>query len=243
MTHRLRMLGTTSKQGKCPTLYDDLDTGEIIVQGRTVTDPTGAVDVLTNESFVAVPRDVITRFAPTGERTVPPTFINDDSFSDYFEQFEHTAWRLETRRGYASDLDEDYTAWLETGEFPDESHLPWYANVRKQTAQGKRFERVRLVDAQPTPEQRFLFATAETNNRSGEDIRTLWRADAERLGLGSEDFWLFDSREALVLHFDDANEYLGSELIKDPVVIARFCQIRDAAWHHAIKHADFAGQL
>jgi len=63
----LRMLGTTSEEGKCPTLYEDLDTGDIIVQGYTVTDPDDVsqlVNVLEGESFVVVPRSLLTRFSP-----------------------------------------------------------------------------------------------------------------------------------------------------------------------------------
>lgn len=65
---RLRMLGTTSDDGKCPTLYEDLDSGEIVVQGYTVTDPEDLAqlqNVLDGESFVRVPRDLLTRFGPT----------------------------------------------------------------------------------------------------------------------------------------------------------------------------------
>ncbi|MFD8915656.1 hypothetical protein [Streptomyces sp. NPDC059575] len=67
MARRLRMLGTTSEEGKCPTLYEDLDTGDIIVQGYTVTDPSDVSqleNVLDGESFVVVPRALLTRFAP-----------------------------------------------------------------------------------------------------------------------------------------------------------------------------------
>lgn len=65
---RLRMLGTTSDDGKCPTLYEDLDSGEIVVQGYTVTDPEDLAqlqNVLAGESFVRVPRELLTRFGPT----------------------------------------------------------------------------------------------------------------------------------------------------------------------------------
>jgi hypothetical protein len=173
-----------------------------------------------------------------------PEFIDDATFGTYFEEFEHTAWRLETRRGYASDrAGEKFRRYLETEEVPDDSHRPWCANVRAQTAQGKRIERVRIVDNPPTREQRFLLATAAVNNEAGEDIRNLWRADADKLRLPSVDFWLFDSRRALVLHFDETDEYLGAELVEDSARIVEFCQIRDAAWHHAIRREEFVAQV
>ncbi|MGW1363505.1 hypothetical protein ACWCQP_39575 [Streptomyces chartreusis] len=67
MALRLRMLGTTSDDGKCPTLYEDETTGDIVVQGYTVTDPEDIAqlaNVLEGESFVRVPRELLTRFAP-----------------------------------------------------------------------------------------------------------------------------------------------------------------------------------
>ncbi|MFK0154634.1 hypothetical protein ACIQVK_21485 [Streptomyces sp. NPDC090493] len=63
----LRMLGTTSDDGKCPTLYEDTATGDIVVQGYTVTDSEDIAqlaNVLNGESFVRIPRELLTRFAP-----------------------------------------------------------------------------------------------------------------------------------------------------------------------------------
>ncbi|MGW3392786.1 DUF6879 family protein [Streptomyces hydrogenans] len=173
-----------------------------------------------------------------------PKFIDDATFGDYFASFEHTAWRLETRRGYGSDRqNEKFRHFEATGELAEEPERPWCTNVRAQTSQGKRFERVRIVDQPPTTEQLYLLASAAVNNAAGEDIRNLWRSDADQLRLPAEDFWLFDSRRALVLHFGDADTYLGSELVEDAERIVRYCQIRDAAWHHAIRRADFTAQV
>lgn len=67
MALQLRMLGTTSDDGKCPTLYEDVATGDIVVQGYTVTDPEDLAqvqNVLDGESFVRIPRALLTRFSP-----------------------------------------------------------------------------------------------------------------------------------------------------------------------------------
>jgi len=66
MARQLRMLGTTSEDGKCPTVYET-DRGEIVVQGYTVTDPEEVAqlkDPLDGESAVIVPRELLTRYAP-----------------------------------------------------------------------------------------------------------------------------------------------------------------------------------
>ncbi|RCV56664.1 hypothetical protein [Marinitenerispora sediminis] len=65
MARRIRVIGSTSDDGNCPTLYEDVDTGEVIVQGYTVNDPedlTQFQHVLDGESFVVVPRELLTRF-------------------------------------------------------------------------------------------------------------------------------------------------------------------------------------
>lgn len=67
MARRLKMLGTTSEDNDCPTLYEDLDTGEIIVQGDKVTDPDDLAqlaNVKERETFVVIPRELLVRFAP-----------------------------------------------------------------------------------------------------------------------------------------------------------------------------------
>ncbi|MDH6214352.1 DUF6879 family protein [Streptomyces pseudovenezuelae] len=173
-----------------------------------------------------------------------PEFIDDSTFGTYFETFERTAWRLETRRGYASDRQSVHWARWKAGE--DVSRDPtsaWRENIQRQTAAGKKIERIRLVDDPPTEGQLFLLARAPSNEAVGEDMRNMWRADAEHLGLPALDFWLFDDHRALVLHFDEADEYLGAELVEEPTRIAELGQLRDAAWPHAIRRRDFAAQV
>ncbi|MFE7077403.1 hypothetical protein ACFU96_45735 [Streptomyces sp. NPDC057620] len=63
----LRFLGTTSEHGDCPTLYEVVETGDIVVQGDRLTDPKHLAqlrDVKDSETFVVIPRDLLTRFAP-----------------------------------------------------------------------------------------------------------------------------------------------------------------------------------
>lgn len=53
------MLGTDSKNGECPTLYEDVDSGEILVRGYAVTDPEVLAQManpLKGESLVVVDR-------------------------------------------------------------------------------------------------------------------------------------------------------------------------------------------
>ncbi|MGE7387488.1 hypothetical protein ACQKM2_18595 [Streptomyces sp. NPDC004126] len=63
----LRFIGTTSDDGECPTLYEIVETGDIVVQGDRLTDPAALAqlrDVKESETFVVIPRELLTRFAP-----------------------------------------------------------------------------------------------------------------------------------------------------------------------------------
>ncbi|MDT7847177.1 DUF6879 family protein [Streptomyces justiciae] len=238
---RLQFNGTGSGGGGCPGVHEDLDTGEVIVHGPQLTDPGDLARLQhlgEDEVAVVVPRNTLVDFGPRDET---PRLINaEDEFDQLFSAFKHTAWRLETRRRYASDEQTAEWAQFAAGR-PIEWDYDdaWCRNVREQTAAGKRFERVRLIDSPATRGQLYLRSNSVRNCAVGEDIRNMSRAQANQLVLPDEDFWLFDSRLVARLIFDDADTLTGAELITDPAVVNRYCQARDAAWHYALPYEDF----
>ncbi|MCF2528426.1 DUF6879 family protein [Yinghuangia soli] len=246
MARRLRFVGTNSGNNGCPSLYEDLDSGEYLVQGKAVTDPADLSqlrNVEAHEGFVVVPRELLAVFGPKDAERVP-VLIGFDEFDAMFETFAHTAWRLESRRAYRADeLTDTYRRFVAGDPAGYDLDDPWCVSRREQSALGKRFERVRIVDAPPTVGQRYLLDGARRNAAVGEDIRNLRRADAKRLQLPDEDFWLFDSRVIARLVFEDDDSLASVELITDPVEVSRACQVRDAAWHHAVPFEVFAAQL
>jgi hypothetical protein len=167
-----------------------------------------------------------------------------DEITHLFADFEHTAWRLESREAYASDrITSRYERFLRGEKLSYEPAHPWYVNVRTQVARGKRFERVRVVDDPPTEGQRYLLASGLGNVAAGEDIRNISRQRAVEIGLPNEDFWLFDSRIMVRLVFAEDDRTLGVEVTEDPAVVVRGCQVRDLAWHHAIPTKEFGAQV
>jgi hypothetical protein len=116
----------------------------------------------------------------------------------------------------------------------------WLDLLRKTTATGRRFARVRVVSLPLTDYSRFGVWCAKTTNAAGEDIRYVPRDVAEAAGLPNYDYWLFDSRTLLRMHFDEHDAFLGGEIIGDAAEIVRANYWRDAAWHHATRRDDFA---
>jgi hypothetical protein len=110
--------------------------------------------------------------------------------------------------------------------------------IREASSEGRRFQRVRVVTMPLTDYSRFGVYCSEYTNAAGEDIRYLPRGEAANLP--NYDYWLFDSRLLVRMHFDDDDNFLGGEAIEDPAVIVEHNYWRDAAWHRAVRRDDFA---
>jgi hypothetical protein len=167
--------------------------------------------------------------------------LSDDDFDQLFHTFEHTAFRLEVRDRYSVPYEVESLREFLAGE-PDERiwKRPWLEMIRKVTSEGKRVERVRVVSLPLTDYSRYGLWSCQTNNKAGEDIRYLTRDQAE--GLPNYDYWLFDSRKLVHMHFDDEDHYLGAEVIEAPAVIVEHNYWRDMAWHRSVRREEFAAE-
>jgi hypothetical protein len=155
--------------------------------------------------------------------------------------FEHTAFRLETRDKYYSPNETKALEQFVAGEPVDLAWFQsWLIMIREATAEGRRFARVRVVSMPLTDYSRFGVFCSEHTNAAGEDIRYLARDQAE--DLPDYDYWLFDSRKLVRMHFDDEEHFLGGEIIDDPSVIVQHNCWRDVAWHRAVRRDDFASE-
>lgn len=235
MARALRYVGTNSGNNGCPTLYET-PAGDYVVQG-TQAEPDDLAQLRhrsDDENAVVVPRALLANFGP--KEAIPTRErISFDDFDAMFRTFQHTAWRLESRRRYASDeATPTYQQFEHDGRVDWDLDDPWCVERREQTALGKRIERVRIVDEPPTAGQRYLLDNARRNTACGETIRVLPRSATA--GLPAEDFWIFDSRVVALLDFDEGDNLVGVDLITNPVEVLTYCQARDAAWHHAIPY-------
>ncbi|MGY6026899.1 DUF6879 family protein [Streptomyces spinosirectus] len=115
--------------------------------------------------------------------------------------------------------------------------------IRAKTDDGAYVGRVRIVDHPPTTGQLYLLAHGEKNAALGEDVRTMWREQAERVHLPDEDFWIFDSHLVAVCLFDEDDDLTGAELITEPARVNQYNRLRDVALHHAIPYKEFAARM
>ncbi|MGW5735137.1 MULTISPECIES: DUF6879 family protein [Streptomyces] len=246
MMARLRFNGTGSGGGSCPAVHEDLDTGEIIVHGPQVTDPQVLAQLQhidDDEIPILMPRNTLIDFGPKG-RDEEPRILDPDTFAGMFENFQHSAWHLEMRKGYAVDRATDTYKQFVRGEVPTwDMNSPWARTIGAKTADGVYVGRVRIVDDPPTEGQLYLLAHAEHNDQLGEEVRLMWRKDAERRNLPDEDFWIFDSHIVALCLWDDEDNLTGVELISEPARVNQYNRLRDVAQHYAIPYRDFVTRM
>jgi predicted phosphohydrolase len=116
----------------------------------------------------------------------------------------------------------------------------WLSMLRDAAREGRRFARVRVVSLPFSDYNRWSYVIAQHNIAAGEDIRYLTSEPARQLKLPNHDYWLFDSRKLLRMRFDEADHFLGGEIIEDSAQIVRHNYWRDAAWHYAVRRDEFA---
>jgi len=148
---------------------------------------------------------------------------------------------LEARDNYDAPAEREPMRRFLAGEADEfASRRPWLEMVTAAAAEGRRFLRVRVVSMPLTDYSRWGLWCAQFANAAGEDIRYLSRVQADAAGLPSGDWWLLDSRTLALMHYDDADRFVGAEVVADPVVVVQYRYWQDAAWHHAIVRGEFA---
>ena len=113
----------------------------------------------------------------------------------------------------------------------------WLDGIRRRSAEGRTMSRVRIVSRPATDYVKFSYRNCADNIAAGEDIRYLARADAA--DLPPYDFWLFDSTRLVRMHFTDANEFLGAELVDNAEAVADHVRLGGEAWSRATRYPDF----
>lgn len=166
-----------------------------------------------------------------------------EEFGQLFHTFEHTAFRLEVRDRYNSPRETESFQKFLAGE-PDDLawHQNWLAMLRESASQGRIFSRVRVISLPLSEYSRFGLWISQFANKAGDDIRYLTRDKAGVLNLPGHDYWLFDSRKLVRMHFGEDDRFLGGEVVQDSVSVVQHNCWRDAAQHYAVRRDEFVGE-
>jgi hypothetical protein len=151
---------------------------------------------------------------------------------------------LEVRESYNAPREVESFRRFRAGEPVDMSWAErWFGMIREATADGRHFARVRIVSVPLSDYSRFGLWAAQFTSDAGEDIRYLTREAADVAELPKHDFWLFDSRLLVRMHFGEQDKFQGGEVIDDPAEIVEHNYWRDASQHHATRREEFEAQV
>lgn len=161
-----------------------------------------------------------------------------DQLRELLHSFTASSWRWECQGEYAVDA-AAMQRWREGRQRDEMERRPWLDYIRTLVAEGKRFERVRLLTEPLTEYLRWLLAVTYTNADAGEDIRWIGESDARELDAPGYDFYLFDDSRVAIMKFGPDKVRTGVEVIDDPAVVQEHRAFRDRVWPRAVSHADY----
>jgi len=164
--------------------------------------------------------------------------LSHDEFLRWVRTFRRSAFRLETRSGYAFAYERAEFDRFRAGNPTPPSDVEWWRawldRVAGCVADGKSIGRVRLVDTPLTDYQRWLVWSTPWHETAGENIRYMPRQMADSLGLVMRDWWLLDDACVIQLTFADDGSLAERALTIEPAVVAGYMSWRDVLMRHAI---------
>lgn len=167
------------------------------------------------------------------------SWLSPDEFGDAVMDYARSAWRWECQGEYREPSEvAPIQAWRE-GRIEDSyRHRPWLDEVRHVRAEGRLWQRVRMLTDPLTEYLRWMLDTTFLNLDAGEDIRWISQQQAAKLGMPDYDFYLLDDERVLRLQFGD-HGLTGAEMVTDSGDVARHRGWRDLAWDAAIPHVEY----
>ncbi len=166
--------------------------------------------------------------------------LTSEQWDHLFSTFDRHALHLEMRDLYSVQSErEPFRKW-QAGE-PDDLawREPWFNTVRTITAAGKSLRRARIVSEPVTDYVRWEWKLTAGNVEVGEAVRWLPRRLASHLALPGNDFWLFDQKTVVFIHFTGDGDSAGHELATDPAAIELCESAFEAVWTAGITHREY----
>jgi uncharacterized protein DUF6879 len=166
--------------------------------------------------------------------------ISEAEFDRLLVEFEREAVHLEMRDAYGTAVELPYLARWAAGEPDDLAWLEgWCRTLRDHVRAGRSVRRARIVSEPLSDYQRWSHSIAEPMVAAGEDIRWVPRRLVSSVAFPGNDFYLFDGRLVVFLH------YAGNGLAVDRVLSTRASDVGlcrsafEAAWALSVRHREY----
>ena len=169
--------------------------------------------------------------------------MDGKQLSERFDRFRYSAFRLETRQGYAvgGAEAERLTAFRQGLPRPERSVATngYLAQVARAALAGKHWSRIHVVDRPLSEYLRYQLVSYVESAAAGEEILIASREASPDLAGLQEDFWLFDeghrSELAVILDYSDEGEFTGAREVREAADIDTCRQAKAVALRHAVR--------
>ena len=150
-----------------------------------------------------------------------PITLSAAEFDALFDAFTTKVARLEALPAYAVGGSERQRVAAFRGGRPRPLRSvrtdPWLARIAVSSViAGKSWTRIRVVDTPMTEYQRYQMASYRESQAVGDQIRIALRTAVGDVG---PDFWLFDGRMAVLMHYDGDGRVDHRELCDDRALV------------------------
>lgn len=169
--------------------------------------------------------------------------MSPPDYSRLYDEFTHTAFRIETRQEYGIHAEDPSLAAFRNGTARPERSVrtsPWLSRIAADTIAGKRWGRVRLVEWPLTEYTRWELHSYVESQAAGERI---WLAPAELVDYRGPDVWLFDvdtdHPAAFETIYTDDGAVRDRILVNDPDALGELARARDQALLVAVPLNEF----
>ncbi|MGI5185413.1 DUF6879 family protein [Dactylosporangium sp. CA-152071] len=148
---------------------------------------------------------------------------------------------LETRDAYGTEVELPHMAKWRRGETDDYGWLGWWLEMlRGHRAAGRTCRRARVVSEPLSDYQRWTFNHVERFVEAGEDIRYVGRRQLIDVLLpGAGDFYVFDDRVAMFLHYAGDGTNTAFEITEDAATVQRCLDTFAAVWASGISAGEY----
>lgn len=170
--------------------------------------------------------------------------LEGEDWQRFFDDFEHSAWRLELHPVYAVPQEEETLGrWRAGKRLPDDHWSPWMERVAGYLRTGRSIGRAHVVRRPLSEYLRFEFEWYyQQHVKAGEDIRILDLTAEPDPGLPDHDFWLFDEQRVVQMLYRPDGTQIGREALEDPDVGA-YLSYKDTALANAVPFTTYRAGL
>jgi hypothetical protein len=165
--------------------------------------------------------------------------VSAEEFTAMFENYERSAFRMETHQVYTIPREQPTLQKFLAGEdMPEDFGATWHTMIRNNIAAGKTMQRVKFVKRPFTDYLRYLMSWGvPTNAAAGEDYRILDITD-RAIGIPEQDFWIFDESAVVLLNFNPDGTLIDRQFA-DPADLDKYLHWRDVALPEAVPLGEY----